>query len=205
MTSIRSFIQRLINKETGITIVSGLPRSGTSMMMAALEAGGMTLITDHIRCADGNNPKGYFEFEQVKKLPHGEISWLKNAQGKAVKVISALLKYLPDTYRYKVLFLERDIEEILASQKRMLERTGTKEEHPISDVDMGQALQDHVAQVKSWIKEQDWVQMFPVRYNLILQNPQKEFLKVVNFLELPLDVLSMVKIVDPALYRERNN
>jgi len=174
------------------------------MMMAALQAGGMVLLTDHIRRADENNPKGYFEYERIKKLPEGDTDWLKTAQGNAVKVISALLEYLPDRYRYRVLFLERNITEILASQKRMLERTGIKEQHPTSDEDMQQALLDHVAQVKSWLDERDWIKTLSVRYNLILRNPRKEFLKVANFLEQPLNVESMVEVVDPKLYREQN-
>lgn len=204
MTSIRSFIKRFIKEKARITIVSGLPRSGTSMMMAALQAGGMSLLTDHIRGADENNPKGYFEYERVKKLPQGDCDWLRNAQGKAVKVISALLEYLPDIYRYQVVFMERDIDEILASQKRMLERTETQELQPISDEDLRQAYERLEAQVKIWMDEQDWIQTLTVRYNFVLSNPQKEFLKVANFMGQSLDVASMVEVVDPTLYREQN-
>ena len=99
MTSIRSFIKKLLKSEGKITIVSGLPRSGTSMMMSALEAGGLPLLTDGLRQADLNNPKGYFEYEPVKKLPKGQTGWLLSADGKAVKVISALLTYLPEDFQ----------------------------------------------------------------------------------------------------------
>jgi len=87
-----------------ITIVSGLPRSGTSMMMKMLEAGGIAPYTDNIRSADDDNPKGYYEFERVKKLPDGDTEWLRSAEGKAVKVISALLEHLPSDYTYRVLY-----------------------------------------------------------------------------------------------------
>jgi len=119
MTSIRSFINRLIDKHLYITIVSGLPRSGTSMMMSALKAGGMKLLVDGKRRADENNPKGYYEYELVKQLPKRAHRWLGSAQGKALKIVSALLVYLPEHYRYRVIFVEREMEEILASQKRM--------------------------------------------------------------------------------------
>ena len=99
-----------------VTVVSGLPRSGTSMMMKMLDAGGIPPITDNIRSADEDNPKGYYEFERVKKMPGGDTGWMKDAQGKAVKVIAALIEHLPEGYTYKVLFMRRDMDEILASQ-----------------------------------------------------------------------------------------
>ncbi|HZD55295.1 MAG TPA: hypothetical protein VE136_01120, partial [Anaerolineales bacterium] len=99
-----------------MTIVSGLPRSGTSMMMKMLEAGGVPPLTDEIRTADRDNPKGYYEFERVKKMPDGDKAWMVEARGKSVKVISALLEHLPPQYDYKVIFMRRDMNEILASQ-----------------------------------------------------------------------------------------
>src|SRR5512141_2581353 len=90
-------------------IVSGLPRSGTSMMMKMLAEGGLTIITDQIRNADEDNPNGYYEFEPVKQLADGQFDWLAGANGKVVKIISALLEYLPRDYHYKVIFMERAI------------------------------------------------------------------------------------------------
>ncbi len=104
-----------------IVVVSGLPRSGTSMMMKMLEQGGLQVVTDSLRTADDDNPKGYYEFETVKQMPSGQTAWLDGAQGKVVKVISALLEYLPSKYHYKVIFMERAIGEVLASQKKMLD------------------------------------------------------------------------------------
>ena len=123
------FLKKLFTQqaEQTITIVSGLPRSGTSMMMKMLEAGGIPPLTDEIRTADTDNPKGYYEFERVKKMDKGDTAWLENAQGKSVKVISALLKHLPSDYRYRVIFMRRDMSEILASQKKMLDHRGEDE------------------------------------------------------------------------------
>ena len=119
-------------KERGKTIivVSGLPRSGTSMMMKMLAEGGVPAVSDSIRNADEDNPNGYFEFEPVKQLSEGQYEWLADADHKAVKVVSALLEYLPSTHHYKILFMERDIKEILASQRKMLDRR--KEESKVA-------------------------------------------------------------------------
>src|SRR6185369_5935200 len=106
-----------------VIIVSGLPRSGTSMMMSMLVAGGIKAMTDSIRTADEDNPKGYFELEKVKELEKDHL-WLSDAAGKAIKIISALLKHLPREYPYKTIFMRREMKEILASQRQMLIRRG---------------------------------------------------------------------------------
>lgn len=181
MASIRSFIQKLVGRKKSITIISGLPRSGTSMMMSALKAGGMPLLTDEVREADPNNPKGYYEFERVKKLPKGDDVWLDSASGKAVKVISALLEYLPPDYHYQVIFMERNIHEILASQRRMLVRTGKEQQHPVADEAIQQSYKNHLSEVKSWLADQDWIDTLYVSYNQILQRPLEEFFRVAGF------------------------
>jgi hypothetical protein len=103
-----------MQSDSEIIVVSGLPRSGTSLMMQMLEAGGQTVLVDHVRKADSDNPEGYYEYEAVKDLSKGETVWLAEAQGKAVKVISALLEFLPVEYTYRVIFMRRRIPEILA-------------------------------------------------------------------------------------------
>src|ERR1041384_1116574 len=108
------------SKKQPVIVVSGLPRSGTSMMMRMLAEGGVPVITDELRRPDSDNPKGYFELEPVRQMTDGNVTWLENAGGKAVKVISALLEHLPSNHSYKVIFLERDLHEILASQRKML-------------------------------------------------------------------------------------
>jgi hypothetical protein len=122
-----------------ITVVSGLPRSGTSMMMQMLEAGGMQLLTDGVRQADEQNPKGYYELEAVKGLDKGEDTpWLADARGKAVKIISFLLTWLPDTYDYGVIFMERNLDEVVMSQNAMLRHRGHATD--LADVDRASVL-----------------------------------------------------------------
>ena len=109
--------------ETEIIIVSGLPRSGTSLLMQMLAAGGIMVITDKLRTADADNPRGYYEFELVKKIKQ-DASWLPQVRGKAVKMISQLLYDLPGSESYRVILMERDLDEVLVSQEKMLERLG---------------------------------------------------------------------------------
>lgn len=203
MTSIRSFIKKLVGSKENITIVSGLPRSGTSMMMSALKAGGMPLLIDNIREADPNNPKGYYEFERVKKLPKGDDAWLDDAKGKAVKVIFALLEYLPPDYHYQVIFMERKILEILSSQNRMLARTGKEHQHPVADETIRESYQNHLSEVKFWLEEKDWIETLYVSYNQILQHPLEGFNQVSAFLDARVDPEAMALVVDPSLYREK--
>ena len=173
------------------------------MMMSALQAGGLPLLVDHIRGADANNPKGYYEFERVKKLPKGDTAWLRSAQGKAVKIISALLEFLPQKFEYKVIFMERDLDEILASQSRMLERNGKQEDHPISQAEIRQSYQEHLNKIKNYLAEGDWFQTLYVSYNDILEQPDVSFRKIVDFLDIGLHPEKMVQEVDHNLYREK--
>src|SRR5271169_2606440 len=106
---------------SAITIVSGLPRSGTSLMMQMLDNGGVTVVTDNVRAADTDNPRGYYEFEQVKKIKE-DVSWLPETRGKAFKMVSQLLYELPSSQRYRIIFMERDMDEMLLSQEKMLAR-----------------------------------------------------------------------------------
>ena len=135
--------------EQPVIIVSGLPRSGTSMMMAALKAGGIAIVTDQIRIADDDNPKGYYEFEPVKKLQEGDYSWLPETRGKAIKVISALLTDLPDGYTYKLIFMRRAMPEILASQRKMLVNRG-EDPDAINDEDMAAYFEAHLGEIIAW-------------------------------------------------------
>src|SRR5512139_2049136 len=121
-SSLTRFFRRIRFGEP-VIIVSGLPRSGTSMLMKMLEAGGVPLVTDGVRTPDEDNPKGYYEVERVKDLANEQDkTWLRQSKGKGLKVISYLLKSLPADVNYKVVFIRREIEEVLASQKKMLDR-----------------------------------------------------------------------------------
>ncbi|MGD8625956.1 MAG: sulfotransferase [Anaerolineae bacterium] len=184
-----------------ITIVSGLPRSGTSMMMKMLEAGGMVVLTDHERRPDADNPKGYYEFERVKEI-ETDKDWLPQARGKVVKMISALLKHLPSDYHYKVIFMRRHMEEILASQRQMLVRRG-EDTQRVSDERMSGMFRHHLEQVEAWLEEQPNIDVLYVHYSAVLADPGPQAARVNAFLDSSLDAQAMTKVVDPGLYRQR--
>ena len=188
--------------EAFVTVVSGLPRSGTSMMMKMLDAGGIPPITDHVRSADEDNPKGYYEFERVKKMPEGDKAWVSEARGKSVKVISALLEHLPPEYPYKVLFMRRQIEEILASQKQMLIRSD-KPTDKVSDEQLAEMYRKQLAKVEAWLNGQPNITVLNVDYNAMLRDPRPYLAEINRFLGDRLDLEKMAEVVDPALYRQR--
>jgi hypothetical protein len=184
-----------------VIVVSGLPRSGTSMMMKMLEAGGMQVVTDNIRTADEDNPKGYYEFERVKQIEHDK-AWLPDAQGKAIKMIATLLRHLPLDYCYEVLFMERKIEEVLASQRQMLIRRGEPTD-AVSDEKMGELFDRHVERVKSWLDEQPNMKVLYVSYNNVVASPLEQSKRIDQFLSGALDTGRMASVIDPGLYRQR--
>ena len=190
------------NEKEAVVVVSGLPRSGTSMLMSMLDAGGIPPITDHIRTADEDNPKGYYEFERVKALDKGDTAWVADAQGKSVKVISALLKYLPPEYQYNIVYVRRNMQEILASQRKMLIRRG-EDPDKIDDAQMAALFEKHVSQVESWLREQPNIQVLYEHYSDILADPEKEARRINDFLGGRLQVERMAEAVDPDLYRNR--
>jgi LPS sulfotransferase NodH len=183
-----------------ITIVSGLPRSGTSLMMQMLAAGGMALLTDHERKPDIDNPRGYCEWEPAKLLPK-EPSRIDEAEGKAVKVISQLLLSLPRGRSYKVIFMERPLPEVLASQDEMLKRRGTSEaaDHEALTI----AFRDHMRQIVAWLEHREDIPICRIGYRKVLSDPRGCAETVRDFLGLDLDVEAMAGSVDPALYRNR--
>ena len=187
-----------------VVIVSGLPRSGTSLMMEMLRAAGYELLTDHIRQEDEFNPNGYFEFERVKNLKDGDHAWLKQAKGRVVKVVSPLLQYLPSTYHYQVVFMQRDLSEVLASQNRMLKgfnKTSTPEE----DYRLARAYGDHLVRVREWMARQAHMQVFFASYNQLVTSPRAAIEPIARFLGRSLDMDRMQAVVDPLLYRNRMN
>ncbi|NIM94451.1 MAG: sulfotransferase family protein [Anaerolineales bacterium] len=195
-------MQNQPNLSDTIIVVSGLPRSGTSMMMSMLQAGGIELLKDEIRTPDDDNPKGYYEFERVKKLKEGDVDWLEGAQGKAVKIISQLLLHLPETFTYNVLFMHRKIPEILASQRKMLTNRG-KDPNQISDEELEPILKKHLDHVDEWLKNQPNIQRIDVDYNEMLENPDDGIEQVNQFLGYTLDTQKMAQVIDPELYRQR--
>jgi LPS sulfotransferase NodH len=184
-----------------IVVVSGLPRSGTSMMMKMLAEGGLPAVTDSIRNADEDNPNGYFEFEPVKKLAEGQSEWLADAPGGIVKVVSALLEHLPSQHHYKIIFMEREIGEILASQQKMLSRRS--EPSKTGDGDMEAQFRQHLAATKYWLARQPNMDVLYVDYNRLMADPAKDCQAVVDFLGLPVDVSRMRSVPNEQLYRNR--
>lgn len=188
---------------TPIIVVSGLPRSGTSMMMKMLSAAGLDIVTDKIRTADEDNPKGYFELEQVKDLDKGgDKDWLKAHRGKVVKIISFLLKDLPGDNAYKILFMRRNLEEVIASQNKMLMRRGEPTD-PAGDAKMIENYKLHLRKVDAMFPDQPNVRWLDVNYNDVVNEPRKPAEAVARFLGGGLDVNTMVSAVDASLYRNR--
>jgi hypothetical protein len=182
-----------------VIVVSGLPRSGTSLMMQMLERGGVEVLTDGVRAADPDNPRGYYELERVKKTRQ-DPSWVPQARGKAVKMVSQLLYDLPPTERYSVVFMERDLDEMLVSQEKMLERLG-REGAPRDQIKRAFTL--HLARLNDWLPGQGHLAVLRVSYNDLVERPEAQAQRVNEFLGGRLDVGRMAAVVDPALYRNR--
>ena len=186
-----------------IVVVSGLPRSGTSMMMKMLEAGGIPPVTDELRTADDDNPKGYYEFERVKQMDKGDTAWVPEARGTAVKVISALPKSLPANEQYRLIFLRRNIPEILASPPKMLIHRGEDLDRQ-DDAQMKVLFEKHVRSVEEWLAGQRNVRTLYVHYSDMLGDPRPQIERVNAFLGGKLDTGRMAEVVDPGLYRNRS-
>lgn len=197
------FWQSEQQNDTSIIIVSGLPRSGTSLMMKMLEAGGIPLVVDNLRQADIDNPEGYYELEGVKALKKGDVEWLSTAQGCAVKVISALLVHLPATYTYRVIFMQRSMQEVLESQRRMLIRRNMPH-NADDDIRLAALYARHLQNVEKWIDEQPNFVSLTVEYKRLLsESPQIAIQEVADFLQRPVDMERMRQAINPSLYRNR--
>jgi len=190
-----------------ITVVSGLPRSGTSLLMQMLAAGGVEPLTDGERAADEDNPRGYLELESVKKLAAGATpDWVAAARGRAVKVISHLTPHLPGGESYRIVFVERDLDEVLASQAKMIARLG----RPAPPLDaVRRAFESHLAAFDRSVAGRPGVRVLRVAYSAILADPPAEAERIAEFVgegrDEPLDVAAMAAAVDPALYRNRRD
>ena len=188
-------------KSLMITIVSGLPRSGTSLMMQMLAAGGMSALSDGERKPDTDNPRGYLEWERVKQLPK-QPALIAEAEGKVVKVISQLILSLPDGFEYKVVFMQRPLPEVLRSQEEMLKRRGTHEPGG-NTAAIEHAFQRHLIEVNKWLAGKAGTSVLRVHYHRVLREPQAMAEGVAAFLGVPLDIQAMVGQVDGSLYRNR--
>jgi hypothetical protein len=186
--------------EKFITVVSGLPRSGTSLMMQMLEAGGLPTLTDGLRVPDPDNPRGYFEYEPVKDLPR-DASWLAEAMGRAVKIVSQLLQYLPEGFDYRVVFMERHGVEVIDSQDKMLARLGKASEELDRDRLM-EIFAHQVFQAKTWLARRK-IPVLYVDYLDCLVNPAATTARLNDFLGGGFDESGMAAVVDRGLYRHR--
>jgi hypothetical protein len=189
-----------LTNKTFITIVSGLPRSGTSMMMRMLDRGGLPVLTDDFRKADEDNPLGYYEFEPVKRL-NKDASWLHDAYAKAVKIIYIFLYQMPPEHRYKVLFMKRNLDEVIASQRIMLRHR--QEGDRLSDQQLIDSYSVHLQKLDSWIRRQDNFTIHYLNYDEVVAEPARAALEVNSFLGLQLDTEAMIQSVDPTLHRNR--
>jgi len=200
-------LQRVFRRRQGepIVIVSGLPRSGTSMLMKMLDAGGMEIMTDNERVADIDNPKGYFEYERVKNLEkETDKSYIREGRGKVLKVISFLIKDLPDDNDYRVIFMRRDLDEVLASQNKMIQRLGTEDSSAAEDA-MREAYRNDIVRTRLLCKKRPNFELMEVNYKNTIQDPETTARSVNAFLGGRLDEAAMRSAVDSSLYRNRRD
>lgn len=184
-----------------ITIVSGLPRSGTSLMMQMIHAGGIPALTDAQRAADEDNPRGYLEFEAVKKTKQ-DPAWLATADGKVVKMVHLLLYDLPSDRQYRVVFVRRNLKEVLASQRKMLQRQG-KAGAAIPDEQLMKVFEGQLQKLFAWLAGQTNFAVLEVAYNDLMADPRPAVAKINQFLGGGLDEAKMLAAIDPGLYRNR--
>lgn len=184
-----------------ITIVSGLPRSGTSLMMQMLVAGGLSPVTDDLRKQDIDNPRGYYEWSKVKDLPR-QPGLIAEAEGKAVKIISSLLASVEPAFEYRIVLMCRPLNEVIASQNEMIARRGEKGAS-ISEAGLMRALDALVKQVNSWLKSRPDMSVQAIQYHNLLNEPPGQAEQIQRFIGVPLDVAAMARAVDPQLYRHR--
>ncbi|MDG1063782.1 MAG: alkaline phosphatase family protein [Flavobacteriaceae bacterium] len=181
-----------------IVVVSGLPRSGTSLMMQMMDKAGIVALTDELREADVSNPKGYYEYEPVKAL-YKDNSWLDKAQNKSVKIVAPLLKYLDNKHRYKIIFMKRDLDEVVQSQQKMLGKSEAT--FPIKIYNQFQRL---LASVAAWQKLAPGIEILYLDYKDVVAQPDKIAEQIQEFVGVPLDQEAMTQVVDPTLYRNKN-
>jgi len=189
-------------KKDFLTVVSGLPRSGTSMMMRMLDEGGIPALKDDVRQADEDNPKGYYEFEAVKRTRR-DASWLNDSPGKVVKMVHLLLLDLPLNREYRVVFMRRHLDEVVKSQDIMLERKG-KQGAPMERDRLKQIFQTQIDQVDKWMRDHPrCFKVLYVDYNTVMSDARPQVAAVNEFLGGDLNTQAMLEVVDPALYRNR--
>jgi sulfotransferase family protein len=183
-----------------ITVVSGLPRSGTSLVMQMLQAGGHPILCDECRPADADNPRGYLEYAKVRTLER-DATWLDEAEGRAVKAVSPLLSRLPTGFDYRVIFVRRDLREVVRSQEQMLKR---RNQPPGPDSEtMTRHFERHLASIDELFAKRPDMQVLYCQHATLISDPESVACTIAEFLERNLDVRQMAGVVEPALYRQR--
>jgi hypothetical protein len=171
-------------------------------MMQMLVAGGMTALSDGERQADNDNPRGYLEWERIKQLPN-DPACIAEGDGKVVKVISRLLLSLPSGHDYRIIFMQRPLPEVLASQDQMLRRRGTYKEG-VDPAAISAAFEKHLREVYAWLDGWPYVKAMRVEYHDVLRKPNDIAAQLSQFLGLALNVDAMTQQVDVSLYRNRS-
>lgn len=171
------------------------------MLMQMLDAAGYPCLTDGVRKADADNPRGYFEYDKVKRLRR-DCSWMPEAKGKAIKIIAQLIPFLPFQFSYRVIFIERDISEVLSSQRKMLQRQG-KNGGNLSDAQLHRIFERQLLEVKQMLGQRN-IAMLDVAYSDTLQRPMEIAEKIREFLREDLDVCAMAAAMAPNLHCQRS-
>ncbi len=184
-----------------VTVVSGIPRSGTSLMMQMLDAGGIPALTDGKRPADTHNPHGYFEYEPVKRLAT-DASWMGTARGKSLKVIYRLLRLLPAGIPYRLVLMQRDLHEVFDSQRDMLRDRGDDAAGQAGDRLIA-ALAAELEETRAWLARQANIKVLELPYADVIAQPAVQARALSTFLGGDLDEDAMAAAVDPSLYRHR--
>ena len=188
-----------------VVVISGIPRSGTSMVMRMLEAGGVEVLTDGVRAADQHNPNGYYELERVARLNADEDrSWLNEARGKAIKIVSGLLTYLPESNDYQLIFMHRNLDEVIKSQNAMLLHRG-QSIGTASHEEVRALWENHLKRVKSFLADSRTFQVLDVEYARTLTAPEEAAARMGHFLGRELNLAKMAAVVDRQLYLHRSS
>ena len=173
------------------------------MLMRMLAAGGCEVMSDGVRGPDESNPAGYYEYERVKTLDQDtDKSWLQHARGKAIKIMSFLLRELPDSNNYRVIFMHRKMDEVIASQRKMLTARGTAD--TTADDRLALGYQEHLVTVKQLLARRRCFDVLEVNHGDVMSRPLEEAARIARFLDQPLDETQMAAAVDPGLYRNRH-
>ncbi len=184
-----------------LIVVSGLPRSGTSLMMQMLIKGGVEAVTDSHRAADSNNPKGYYEHERVKALTEGDAAWLDEHRGRAVKIVSPLLHCIPADLEADVLFMRRPLEEVLLSQRAMLERLGKQDK--LSDDVLRRSFEKHLLELDLFFNTRPLMRVQNMAFHRIIDTPLEAAQEAAGFLGREMDAHAMASVVDASLFRSK--